>query len=401
MSVRGGEGESASEPRGDRTLQWQEEHVTDPHLEWRAGRASGPELIDGGRAVRVFTRADTEAVLRDEKTFSASISQASMGPFMGTVILGMDGEEHASHRRLVAPAFRAAALARWEDEVVRPTIVELIDRIAPRGRAELVRDVTGSYAARVIARIVGVPVEDHARFQAWAVEISAGPFDPEKGIEASEAMRAYLTPIVEHRRRHPGDDLISDIVTAQIDGRRLDDEHVYGFLRLLMPAGAETTYRALGIALFALLQHPDVMERVRADRRAIGPLVEETLRWDSPAPLASLVATKDTSVGGCPITAGTRVMLSMGSANRDEGVYRDPDDWDPDREDGEAHLAFGGGRHVCLGMHLARMELRVGLDAILDGLPNLRLDPDEPPPAMSGVAFRGPKSLPVRFDARR
>jgi len=348
----------------------------------------------------VFTRADTEAVLRDEKTFSASITQASMGPFMGTVILGMDGEEHAAHRRLVAHAFRAAALARWEDGLVRPTIVELIDRIAPAGRAELVGDVTGSYAARVIARIVGVPIEDHARFQAWAVDISAGPLDPAKGIEASEAMREYLAPIVEHRRRHPGDDLISDIVTAEIDGRRLDDEHVYGFLRLLMPAGAETTYRALGIALFALLRHPAVMDRVRADRRAIGPLVEETLRWDSPAPLASRVATTDTSVGGCPIAAGTRVMLSMGSANRDEAVYPRPDEWDPER-DGEAHLAFGGGRHLCLGMHLARMELRVGLDAILDGLPNLRLDPDEPPPVISGVAFRGPRTLPVRFDARR
>ena len=337
-------------------------------------------------------------MLRDSETFSSEINLRTMGPYMGRILLGMDGPRHAQYRALVSRAFRAAALERWERELVRPTIDALVDAIAPLGRADLVRDVTSQYPVRVIAGIVGVPVEDHARFQAWAQEIAMGPGDPVRGVAASRAMREYLTPFVEARRREPRDDLISDLVHAELDGEHLDDEDVHGFLRLLMPAGAETTYRVMGSCLVALLTRPAVLARVRREPALVARAVEETLRWETSITMVSRVATRDAAVGGCPVAAGTSLLLLTGSANRDEARWERPDEWDLDRPE-RPHLAFGWGRHLCLGMQLARLELRIGLQTLLERLPGLRSDPAEPPPRIVGTAFRGPERLPVVFDA--
>ncbi|MGH9026897.1 MAG: cytochrome P450 [Acidimicrobiia bacterium] len=375
--------------------------TTDPYPEWAVGRAAGVEVVDdggGGRHVSIFCRSDTEYVLRRSDVFSSRQLQASIGTFMGPVMLGMDGDQHTTYRKLVSPAFRASALARWEEQLLLPILNDLLDGLAPRGRAEIVGDLTSKYATRVIAGVMGVPAEDAEQIHRWAIEITAGPFSPDVGHAAAAAMREYLRPLVEERKRRPRDDLLSDIVHAAVGGARLDDEHIYGFLRLLMPAGAETTYRMLGITLLVLLQRPDWVARVRADRSLIPRVVEETLRWDSSAPLAERVAVEDTEIAGCPVPAGTRVSLTMASANRDETVYDRADEWDPGREVNPPHIAFGVGRHLCLGMHLARLELRVGLNAILDRLANLRLDPDEPDPVVRGVAFRGPDRLSVLFD---
>jgi len=244
-----------------------------------------------------------------------------------------------------------------------------------------------------------VPLEDSDQFQAWAECINGGPLHPVEGMAASRAMRAYLEPLVEARRAEPQGDLLSDLVHAEIDGERLSDERLYGFLRLLLPAGAETTFRLLGNALTALLVHPGMMDRVRADRSLVPALIEETLRWETSVTQVSRVATVDTELGGCPIPAGGALAVLVGSADRDAAVYDHPEEFDLDRP-AHNHLAFGTGPHQCLGMHLARMEMRVGLDTILDGLPNLRLDPKAEPPVIEGLAFRGPAALPVVFDAR-
>jgi len=372
----------------------------DPHAEWARQRRACPVHTFsalGQTGAQVFTFADVESVLRDPVTFSSSINQVTMGPYMGTVMLAMDGSEHTRYRNLVSHAFRASALARWERELIRPEIHALLDAIAERGRADLVRDVTSRYPVKVIAGIVGVPLEDHDRFQTWAEEIAQGPGDPERGRAASKAMRDYLAPFVEARRRNPANDLISDIVTAEIDGARLDDEHVYGFLRLLMPAGAETTYRLMGTCLLALLTHPGAMDRVRADPSLLPAAIEETLRWDTSINMVNRVATRDAEVAGAACPAGTSMLMMLGAANRDDARYERPDEWDLDRPQ-KSHLAFGWGRHLCLGMHLARLELEIGIGAVLERLPGLRLDPSEPAPAVVGTAFRGPERLPVLYD---
>ncbi len=374
--------------------------LRDPHPHWKRGRAACPvekRSAFGADSFFVLRHDDVESVLRDPDAFSSSINQVTMGPYMGTLMLAMDGNQHSQYRSLVSHAFRRVALERWERELVRPVIDELVDGFAPLGRADLVRDVTSQYPVKVIAGIVGVPVEDHAAFHDWAEGISSGPIDPERGRAASRAMREYLTPLVEARRREPHDDLISDIVSAEIDGERLDDEHIYGFLRLLMPAGAETTFRAMGNLLVALLTRPEDLERVRRDRALVPRAVEETLRWESSVTMVNRVSTRDTQIAGCPVPQGSSVVLLTSSANRDESTYEEADEWRLDRAPAP-HLAFGWGRHLCLGMHLARLELCVGLETLLDRLPNLRLDPAAPAPEIVGYAFRGPEKLPVVFD---
>jgi cytochrome P450 len=340
---------------------------------------------------------DVETVLRDGETFSSSINAEHIGQFMGELMLAMDGKEHRAYRNLVAHAFRASQLEQWDDALVRPTISRLLDDIAPLGRADLVASITARYPVQVICGIVGVPLDDSNQFHHWAEEINTGPLNPEVGMAASRAMRAYLEPLVEARRANPTGDFLSDLVHAEIDGERLTDEKLYGFLRLLLPAGAETTFRAMGNALVALLGVPGLMDRVVADRSLLPAVIEETLRWETSVTQVSRVATRDTELAGCPIPAGAVMNVLTGSANHDGSRYPHPEDFDIDRP-AQNHITFGTGQHQCLGMHLARMEMRVGLETILDRLPNLRLDPDAPEPVIQGLAFRGPVALHVTYD---
>jgi cytochrome P450 len=376
-----------------------------PYPAWAEARAgecpvmASPELTMGpGMTYSVLSYREAEAVLRDDKTFASSINMRHIGQFMGELIVGMDGEEHRKYRNLVAKAFRASQLEKWDTTLVQPIINGLIDPIAPLGRADLVAAITSKYPVQVICGIVGVPLEDAEQFAHWAEEINTGPLAPERGHRASAAMVEYLRPLVEARRAEPTGDFLSDLVHAEVDGEQLTDEKLYGFLRLLLPAGGETTFRVMGNALYALLSHPDVLDAVYADRELIPEIIEETLRWETSVTMVSRIATTDTEVAGCPIAADSPVQVVTGSANRDERRWPDGEQWQLGRPT-QHHLAFGTGPHQCLGMHLARLELRVGLNAILDRLPNLRLDPDQAAAAViEGAAFRGPRALPVRFD---
>ena len=377
--------------------------MTQPHELWKQLRASCPVQPAGTNMDRdvfmVLRHDDVEAVMRDPETFSSSIHHEMMGPVMGEAIVGMDGQEHREHRDLVAKAFRASSLERWGTELIEPSIQSLLDHVAPRGRADLVHDVTHQFPVQVIAGILGIPVHDYEQFQAWADGITSIAVDPEGAAAASDALIEYMLPIIDDRRANPRDDVVSDLVTAEIDGTRLTDDRILGFIRLLIPAGAETTFRAMGNCFVALLTHPDVLARVTADRSLVGAVIEETLRWETSVTIVTRNATTDTEIAGCPIPDRSMLMLMTSSANRDESHYADGDEWNIDRPP-HNHLFFGTGRHQCLGMHLARLELRIGLNAVLDRLPGLRLDPDAPPPEIEGFAFRSPPSLPVLFDAR-
>ncbi len=374
-----------------------------PYPMWAEARAEAPvarfspSSFDGRASYQVLKFGEAERVLRDPETFSSSINMEHVGKFQGEMIVGMDGAEHRAYRNLVAHAFRASKLEHWGSDLIAPVIRDLLDRIAPRGRADLVADVTAQYPVQVILTIAGVPRDDHAEFARWAEEINLGPLDPERGARARDAFRAYLDPIIEARRQHPTGDLISEIVHAEVDGQKLTNERIYGFVGLLIPAGAETTFRVMGNALAALLQRPAVLERVVADPSLVPAVIEETLRWETSVTMVSRVATRDADVGGVTIPAHSPVMVITGSCDRDGDRYADADEWDIDRP-AQTHIAFGTGPHQCLGMHLARLELRHGLAAILERLPNLRLDPSQPTPSIVGYAFRGPDRLPVLFD---
>ena len=375
-----------------------------PYAEWGAGRraecpvvAEHGSFMGPGTSYQILTYKDAETVLRDADTFSSSINGEHIGQFMGDLILAMNGPEHRQYRNLVAKAFRASQLERWDETLVRPMIDRLIDAIAPLGKAELVEAITSVYPVQVICGIAGVPLEDAAQFAQWAVAINTGPLMPEEGMAASKAMVDYLRPLVEARRAEPNGDFLSDLVNEEIDGEQLTDSKIYGFLRLLLPAGAETTYRVMGNCLHALLSHPDVLDRVYVDRSLLPEVIEETLRWETSVTQVSRIATRDTEVAGCPIAAGSPIGVITASANHDETRWDDAEEWRLGRPV-QHHLAFGTGPHQCLGMHLARLELRVGLDRILDRLPDLRFDPEHAGESVvEGYAFRGPSSLPVLF----
>jgi cytochrome P450 len=386
--------------------------VRDPYPMFAGIRAENPVLhveVGGGSRYRHDERAPritslftvtsyelAQQVLTDHQRFSSAATAMTVGSVIGHSILEMDPPEHQRHRALVARAFRARVLDQWSDAIVGATVRELIDDFARDGHADLVPQLTFPFPVRVIARILGLPEADWPRFLRLSTRLIAVMRDYEGAVAASRELRGYFGEIIADRRRHTRDDLVSQLVSAEVDGRRLSDDEIYPFLLLLLPAGAETTYRSAGNLLFGLLSQPDQLEMVRADRSLAPRAIEEALRWETPVLTVARLATEDVELGGVRVPAGSFVAVSLGAANRDPGRYADPDAFDVGREDGQA-ISFGSGVHKCLGMHLARMEMRVLLDAVLDRLPGLRLDPDAEDVHIHGLVFRSPPSLPVRF----
>jgi cytochrome P450 len=339
---------------------------------------------------------ECQAVLTNPDKFSSSIYEHIMGPVMGKTLLEKEGAEHHSSRALVSPLFRAKLLERWKTELVAVVVHELIDRFASRGKADLVREFTFAFPVQVIARLMGLPREDYVRFQQLSIELLSVVYNWDVGMAASATLKKYFGEILAQRRADPQDDLISTLAESEIDGERLADDEIFAFLLLILPAGVETTYRASGNLLVAMLTEPSLLESVRDDRSLLRGAIEEALRWEPPISTVVRVARKDSELGGIKVPAGTNVNVSVAAANRDPQHYPDPDRFDPTRKNIQ-HLTFGAGPHVCLGMPLARMETTVAINALLDRLPDLRLDPTAPQPVINGVAFRSPAALPVEF----
>jgi cytochrome P450 len=347
--------------------------------------------------VTVFGFDEAVHVLRDNETFSSSVYEGIMGMVMGRTILQMDEPEHRLHRALVSATFRSKVLERWEGDLVQRVVNELIDGFAARGTADLVQELTFNFPVQVIAQILGLPRSDFPTFQRWAIEITSVASNWDRGVAASEALRDYFADVLDERRRQPADDLISDLLVAEVDGRRLDDEEIYSFLRLLLPAGVETTYRASGNLLYGLLTHADQLRAVMDDRSLIPDAFEETIRWEPPVTVILRRATRATEVAGVPIEEGADIALLLGSANRDERKYENPDQFDIFRSSRQS-VGFGFGVHVCLGMHLARMEARVAINTLFDRLPDMRLAPAPGQDLhIKGMAFRSPIALPIAF----
>jgi cytochrome P450 len=373
--------------------------LADPYAVYRRLRAQEPvKLIDLplGPGYWISRYEDVLAVLRDSVTYSSRANAKGIGLIIGRTILEMDGTEHARHRNIVSLAFVPKALGGGLPATVAHLAHELIDRFVGDGHADLVEQFAKTFPLRVIAHVIGVPIQDYDAFQRWSLAVIGFASDPPAGFAATAALGSYLQPIIESRRAEPCGDLLSTLAHAEVEGHRLGDDEILGFLKLLLPAGAETTYRLIGSTLFALLHHREQLEEVRADRAQVKWAIEETLRWESPVQLASRETTAPVTMGGVDLPAGSHLMTGIGSANRDERHYHDPDRFDMHRHTDD-HLAFGFGRHFCLGSHLARLEATTAINAIFDRLPDLRLDPSEPC-RIVGLAFRSPDRLPVRFD---
>jgi cytochrome P450 len=336
-------------------------------------------------------------VLRNREVVSSSGYSKTMGVAWGRTMIQMDDPEHRRYRNLIQSSFAQRTIRRWEETLIAAAINERIDRFAPRGEADLISEFSFPYPTMVISGILGLPAADLKEFHREAIATMVSPVDPERARRASEWLHDYFAAIVPKRRGSEGPDIVTILANAELDGEMLDDEEIINFLRFLLPAGAETTYRGSGNLLFALLTHTDQLDAVRADRSLVAPAIEEALRWEAPFMMIARKAKHDFEVSGTLVPADAIITVCLGAANRDPRVFPDPDRFDIFRES-RPHLAFAAGAHTCIGMHLARIEMAVALNAILDRLHDLRLDTaDGIELSVKGLSFRSPSRLPVRF----
>ena len=372
--------------------------------ELRSKAAVVPIRYHGGTAYAITRYRELKAALADDETFpSAAAYLRHSGPVMGKTIQCMEADEHRRNRGLVSAAFRPRLMTEFVEAFLTPVAHQLVDTIfdretGARGHAELVSDYTQRYAFTVITRLLDFPPTDFEQLKRWGDGLIDFPWNPEAALRASREFTAYLKPIIDERRKNPGDDLVSSLATAEFEGESLQDEEIYSFLRLLFPAGADTTYRGLGSMFFAALRHRKVWEAVKADASTIPAVVQEALRWEGPTALLPRFAPKDVSWAGQDIPAGSEVIFAITSANRDENVFDDPDAFNPWRREKES-LSFGYGQHFCLGSHLARREMEVSLRVLAERFPDLELD-DSAEVGVQGTVLRGPTQLPVNFTKR-
>jgi cytochrome P450 len=303
-----------------------------------------------------------------------------------------DPPAHRGHKTVLLPAFTPEAIARHEPRT-REICRALLDRLAGRNECDGAIDYAQEIPVRVIAHMLGVPESDGAQFRRWIREILELGITSDEILErASKEMVAYFSEKITARRIEPRDDLISYFVQAKIDGHFLDEEHINGSLRLLLIAGIDTTWSAIGSCLWHLARHPSDRSRLRAEPQLMPFAVEEFLRAYAPVTMAREVV-KETKINGCRFEPGRMVLLSFPAANRDPAAFPDADRVVIDRKENR-HAAFGLGIHRCVGSNLARMEIRVALEEWLARFPEFRLDAAAEMKWSEGTV-RGPRRLPL------
>ncbi len=390
------------------------EFERDPYGAYRQMRDGDPLSWHEATGSYIVSRyEDVERIFKDKKgEFSTENYDWQIEPVHGRTILQLSGREHAVRRALVAPAFRGSDLRDKFLPVIERNSRELIDTFRATGSVDLVTDYASRFPVNVIADMLGLDKSDYDRFHGWYTAVIAflgNLSGDQEVVRAGERTRVefaeYMLPVIRARRAAPGDDLLSVLCTAEVDGVRMSDEDIKAFCSLLLAAGGETTDKAIAAIFTNLLLHPEQLEAVRADRELIPRAFAETLRYTPPVHMIMRQSTTEVALSGGTVPAGATVTCLIGAANRDEERYRDPDSFDIFRDDLAAtnafsaaadHLAFALGRHFCVGALLAKAEVETGVGQLLDAMPDLRLaegfDPVE-----RGVFTRGPQSLPIRF----
>jgi cholest-4-en-3-one 26-monooxygenase len=396
---------------------WDKDRFVDgiPHDWFTTLRREAPvywhEGSDAGKGFWTLTRYDdVVAVNRDYETYSSARGAVFMWDIppealeqQRTLMLNMDPPLHTRYRRLINRGFTPRMVAELE-ATMRERTIEIIDRVAARGECDFVVDVAAELPLQVIADLMGVPQEDRHKLFDWSNRM-IGAEDPEYGVTEEQAQTAsmelyeYASTLAAQRRAEPTDDLISVLTRAEVDGERLTEFEVDLFFLLLSVAGNETTRNLMSHGLLALVEHPDQLERLRAHRALLPSAVEEMLRWASPVMNFRRTATRDHMIRDQEIRAGDKVVIWYISANRDETAFRDPFTFDIERSPNE-HVAFGGGGpHFCLGANLARLEINVMFDVLLDRFHDLEIT--GPVSRLRSNFINGIKHIPLRFRADR
>lgn len=361
------------------------------------------EMARGRPHYTALTWEACEAAFRDPSRFSSRVqhhpnpaNELTMG------ILEMDGPMHRAYRRTIQPRFlMPEALGWWRQRKIDDIVRRLIDRMAGDDRAELNLDFCARIPVYTITTAIGMDGDEALRFRdAYLKSGGIGRYPMDVVREASATVQSMLLALIEARRADPRDDLISFLLGTRLllpghDPRPLTDREIMTHARLVMVAGGGTSWRQMGIALWALLTHPDQFEQVKADRSLMDAAIEESLRWNPTAPLFSRMVMEYTEFFGVPMEEGAIIELSLVAANRDPARWPDPDAFNIHRPK-LTNMAFGLGHHRCLGMNVAKVEISVGINALIDAFPAMRLDPDAPATFLTGgLEQRGVSGLPV------
>jgi cytochrome P450 len=316
--------------------------------------------------------------------------------------LAMDPPRHTRMRALVSRGFTPRRIAELEPRI-RELALRHIAAFVERGECDFIKDFAGKFPMDVISEMLGVPEGDRDQLRAWAdtvVHREEGMTDvPPAGMEAAMHMLGYFSQLVADHREHPRDDLTAALLAAEIDGDRLDDVEILGFLFLMIIAGNETTTKLLGNAVYWLWRNPEQRRLVDADPALIPEWIEETLRYDGSTQALARTVTGDVELHGERMRDGDRVVLLVGAANRDERVFADPERYDI-RRDASAMLSFGQGMHFCLGASLARLEARVALEEVQRRFPDFEVD-STGIVRVHSVNVRGFAALPISFTPGR
>lgn len=317
-------------------------------------------------------------------------------PVMGKSILCLDGDEHRIKRALVANAFLPSKVRGHTERLLRPIANRLIDGFVGRTELDLVAEYTRRLPVLVITGLLGVPNENERQLIEWIEGLFSYPWDPEFALRARDEVTAFFLPIIHARRAEPREDLISLIAASEFEGHRLTDEEVLAFVRLLFPAGADTTYLALGSMMNHVLADAALAAQLAAEPALMPKVVDECLRLYNTTAFLPRYTESGIDYDGVRIPPNSWVMFGIRPANRDPEVFPDPERFDVAR-DRRRSLTFSVGPHACLGMHLARAEMTVSLELLLSRLPGLRLRNGRV--AMTNAVLRGVRELPVAYDA--
>lgn len=391
------------------------DRADDPDPLYRRLREKGPVARIGRGADADFVvtgHAEVRALLRDARLSADRTHAPRLRAFLESApeslrsdsarksMLVRDEPAHGRLRRLVNQAFSRRSIAELEPRIhaIAEACLDEACRLGPRFDA--VAGFAEPVATLVIAELMGIDSADHARFRSWAraqVEGMLGaPVAKERIADALRHLDGYWLELIRLRREAPRDDLVSHLIEAHDAQARLTDLELLAMLNLILVAGHETSANLIGSTLWALLREPERQRQARAlDEAGWQNLVEEILRWQSPIQSVARASIEALAIAGVELPAGSAVTLALGAANRDPCVFEDPDRFEPARENAHAHLAFGFGEHVCLGAALARMEVRIAVQAALERFPRLRLE--EPRPAWRRTPLlRGLERLPLR-----
>jgi len=337
-------------------------------------------------------------VLNKPEIYLNKAFELTLGTSFGKSISTMDGAEHQRYRRIFQKAFLPQVVSQWGGTLVDPVVTNLLEAFLDRGSADLVGEFTHHYPFQIIYRQLALPQEAITTFHKLAVAETLYAIYPDEAAEAGHNLGEYFNALIDERLSKNGEDLVSLLARTEVDGEYLPREVLVSFFRQLVNAAGDTTYRATSVLFTALLKDPEQLEAVRQDRSLIGPAIEEAVRWEGPVLVTSRMTSEDTVLDGVPIEKGAYLHVVLGSANRDARKFPDPHRFDLHRQSDARHYGFGMGPHICLGQHLARVEMTRALNALLDRLPNIRLDEDMPPPEIRGFLMRSPEHLYVRFD---